>query len=463
MKTDLPTIVWFRFDLRISDNPALCAASQKGPVIPLFIWSPAEEDFAPGGASKWWLHHSLTKLEKSLDGIGGKLILKTGTALEVLKSVLQQTGAQAVFWNRRYEPIICKRDKLISTELNKAGTEVKTFKANLLSEPDEIENKTGRPFKVFTPFWKECLKRLNPPAPLEPPKQISRPTGSIKTQRLSELNLEPVPDWAEGMRNNWNPGEAGAFQNLKLFIRNASRDYSEARNFPDRSGTSRLSPHLRFGEISPKQIWHSIKDSGEPKWKESHFLSELGWREFGYHLLHHFPHTVEEALRPAFNRFPWTDHPKHLRAWQLGQTGYPFVDAGMRELWATGWMHNRVRMVVASFLVKHLLIHWRHGADWFWDTLVDADLASNTQGWQWTAGCGADAAPYFRIFNPTTQAKKFDPNGDYIRRWVPELRHLSVPEIFEPSTSVDEHLYPKPLVNHSQARTRALKAFEKIK
>ena len=463
MKTDLPTIVWFRSDLRISDNPALCAASQKGPVIPLFIWSPDEEDFAPGGASKWWLHHSLTKLEKSLDRIGGKLILKTGTALEVLKSVLQKTGAQAVFWNRRYEPIICKRDKLISTELNKAGIEVKTFKANLLSEPDEIENKTGRPFKVFTPFWKECLKRLNPPAPLEPPKQINRPTGSIKTQRLSDLNLEPVPDWAEGMRNNWNPGEAGAFQNLKLFIRNASRDYSEARNFPDRSGTSRLSPHLRFGEISPKQIWHSIKDSGEPKWKESHFLSELGWREFGYHLLHHFPHSVEEALRPAFNRFPWADNPKHLRAWQLGQTGYPFVDAGMRELWTTGWMHNRVRMVVASFLVKHLLIHWRHGADWFWDTLVDADLASNTQGWQWTAGCGADAAPYFRIFNPTTQAKKFDPNGDYIRRWVPELRHLSVPEIFEPSTSVDEHLYPQPLVNHSQARTRALKAFEKIK
>mgnify|MGYP001315412057 FL=1 len=463
MSIGFTTIVWFRFDLRISDNAALYAASQNGPVIPLFIWSPAEEDFAPGAASKWWLHRSLTNLEKSLDRIGGKLILKTGTALEALKSVLQQTGAQAVFWNRRYEPITCKRDKLISTELNKAGIEVKTFKANLLSEPDEIENKTGRPFKVFTPFWKECLKRLNPPAPLEPPKQISRPTGSIKTQRLSELNLEPVPDWAEGIRNNWNPGEAGASQNLKLFIRNASRDYSEARNFPDRSGTSRLSPHLRFGEISPKQIWHSIKDSGEPKWKESHFLSELGWREFGYHLLHHFPHTVEEALRPAFNRFPWTDHPKHLRAWQLGQTGYPFVDAGMRELWATGWMHNRVRMVVASFLVKHLLIHWRHGADWFWDTLVDADLASNTQGWQWTAGCGADAAPYFRIFNPTTQAKKFDPNGDYIRRWVPELRHLSAPEIFEPSTSVEEYLYPKPIVNHSQARTRALKAFEKIK
>tara|TARA_Y100000588_G_scaffold57256_1_gene55170 strand:- start:87 stop:1478 length:1392 start_codon:yes stop_codon:yes gene_type:complete len=463
MSIGFTTIVWFRFDLRISDNAALYAASQNGPVIPLFIWSPAEEDFAPGAASKWWLHRSLTNLEKSLDRIGGKLILKTGTALEVLKSVLQQTGAQAVFWNRRYEPITCKRDKLISTELNKAGIEVKTFKANLLSEPDEIENKTGRPFKVFTPFWKECLKRLNPPAPLEPPKQISRPTGSIKTQRLSELNLEPVPDWAEGIRNNWNPGEAGASQNLKLFIRNASRDYSEARNFPDRSGTSRLSPHLRFGEISPKQIWHSIKDSGEPKWKESHFLSELGWREFGYHLLHHFPHTVEEALRPAFNRFPWADNPKHLRAWQLGQTGYPFVDAGMRELWATGWMHNRVRMVVASFLVKHLLIHWRHGADWFWDTLVDADLASNTQGWQWTAGCGADAAPYFRIFNPTTQAKKFDPNGDYIRRWVPELRHLSAPEIFEPSTSVEEYLYPKPIVNHSQARTRALKAFKKIK
>ena len=463
MSIGFTTIVWFRFDLRISDNAALYAASQNGPVIPLFIWSPAEEDFAPGAASKWWLHRSLTNLEKSLDRIGGKLILKTGTALEALKSVLQQTGAQAVFWNRRYEPITCKRDKLISTELNKAGIEVKTFKANLLSEPDEIENKTGRPFKVFTPFWKECLKRLNPPAPLEPPKQISRPTGSIKTQRLSELNLEPVPDWAEGIRNNWNPGEAGASQNLKLFIRNASRDYSEARNFPDRSGTSRLSPHLRFGEISPKQIWHSIKDSGEPKWKESHFLSELGWREFGYHLLHHFPHTVEEALRPAFNRFPWADNPKHLRAWQLGQTGYPFVDAGMRELWTTGWMHNRVRMVVASFLVKHLLIHWRHGADWFWDTLVDADLASNTQGWQWTAGCGADAAPYFRIFNPTTQAKKFDPNGDYIRRWVPELRHLSAPEIFEPSTSVEEYLYPKPIVNHSQARTRALKAFEKIK
>ena len=455
------------------DNPALFEASQNGSVIPVFIWSPNEEDVTLGAASRWWLHHSLEKLGAKLRDLGGKLILRSGKSLQNLKSLAKNTGARAVYWNRRYEPLIQKRDDKIENELKEIGLEVKVFKANLLVEPIEVENKSGLPFKVFTPFWRQCLKQLNTEKPLQPPKNFEKHELEPESCNLSELNLKTNQSWAKGLEHVWNPGESNAHLNLNLFINEALEKYSEARNFPDCSGTSRLSPHLRFGEISPKQIWHAIKESGEENWKESQYLAEIGWREFGYHLLYHFPHTISEALRPAFNRFEWADNSDHLRAWQQGQTGYPLVDAGMRQLWATGWMHNRVRMVVASFLVKHLLIDWRSGAEWFWDTLVDADLASNTQGWQWTAGCGADAAPYFRIFNPITQSKKFDPKGSYIHRWVPELRGLKPPYLFEPWNAVDIELsaagirlgknYPYPIVDHSESRIRALKAYEKIK
>ena len=427
----------------------------------------------PGAASRWWLHHSLKSLGAKLDELGAKLILRSGEPLKNLKFISEKTGARAVYWNRRYEPLIQKRDDKVAREFKKIGLEVKVFKANLLAEPNEIENKSGLPFKVFTPFWRQCLKQLNPLTPLQPPPHFEKHKLELEGHKLSKLKLKPVHNWSHGIKNVWNPGEAGASLNLKLFIKEAVKEYTKARNFPDRIGTSRLSPHLRFGEISPRQIWHALKESGEENWRESHYLTEIGWREFGYHLLHHFPHTINESLRPAFNRFPWKDNSDHLRIWQKGQTGYPLVDAGMRELWATGWMHNRVRMVVASFLVKHLLIHWHRGAEWFWDTLVDADLASNTQGWQWTAGCGADAAPYFRIFNPVTQSKKFDPEGSYIHRWVPELRGLKPPYLFEPWNAIDIELsaagirlgetYPHPIVDHSKARIRALKAYEKIK
>jgi len=464
MSTNKQTIiVWFRSDLRIKDNPALSEADKDGRVIPVFIWAPEEEDMSPGSATRWWLHQSIKSLTESLEKLGATLALKKGGSIINLKKLAKDTGAKGVYWNRRYEPMIRRRDDEIACQLRQAGLTVKTFKASLLAEPEEIENKSGLPFKVFTPFWKQCLKKLNSSTPLPAPPKVETPKVSFKTTELSELNLEPEQDWAHGMNEVWTPGERGASSALKLFINDSFNDYANIRNFPNTKGTSRLSPHLRFGEISPRQIMHSLEQSGQAHWKESHYLSEIGWREFGYHLLYHFPHTVREPLRPQFNRFPWKENSPQLLAWQKGQTGYPLVDAGMRELWATGWMHNRVRMVVASFLVKHLLIHWRHGADWFWDTLVDADLASNTQGWQWTAGSGADAAPYFRIFNPTTQAIKFDPEGDYIRKWVPELRHMSAPDIFEPS-KVDRGLnYPNPIVDHSDARDRALKAYKNTK
>ena len=464
MNTNEQTIiVWFRSDLRIEDNPALFEAAKEGRIIPVFIWSPEEEDMSPGAATRWWLHQSIKSLTESLEKLGTTLVLRTGESIKNLEKLAKDTGAKGVYWNRRYEPMIRRRDDEIACQLRQAGLTVKTFKASLLAEPEEIENKSGLPFKVFTPFWKQCLKKLNASTPLPAPLKIETPKVSLDNTELSELNLEPEQDWAHGMNEVWTPGERGAASALELFINDSFNDYAKIRNFPNTKGTSRLSPHLKFGEISPRQIKHSLEQSGHAHWKESHYLSEIGWREFGYHLLYHFPHTVREPLRPPFNRFPWKENSPQLRSWQKGQTGYPLVDAGMRELWATGWMHNRVRMVVASFLVKHLLIHWRHGADWFWDTLVDADLASNTQGWQWTAGSGADAAPYFRIFNPTTQAIKFDPEGDYIRKWVPELRHMSAPDIFEPSKVDRGQNYPNPIVNHSDARDRALKAYEKTK
>ena len=476
-----PSLVWFRCDLRLADNPALSAAFKRGgPVVPVFIHSPEEEaPWAPGGASQWWLHQSLRALGTSLHEAGSRLIIRRGPALETLRALAKETGAGAVFWNRRYEPAVIARDAQVKESLRGAGLEAESFNAALLHEPWTIQNQSGKPFQVFTPFWKHCLTKPDPDQSLPAPTQTVAPDKWPKSLPLDALALEPQIKWAEGMRAAWHPGESGARAQLDRFLSKAFTGYSEQRNRPDIAGTSRLSPHLHFGEISPRQIWHGLRGMGEKRnlslaqWRSSQFLAEVGWREFAHQLLFHFPHPPTEPLRADFKKFPWRKDAPWLEAWQKGRTGYPIVDAGMRELWTTGWMHNRVRMIVASFLVKDLLLDWQEGARWFWDTLVDADLAQNTLGWQWTAGCGADAAPYFRVFNPISQGEKFDPEGDYVRRWCPELAKLPGEWLHKPWQAPSETLahagvelgpdYPEPIVSHAIAREVALEAFARIK
>ncbi len=441
-----PVLFWFRLDLRLNNNPALAAAAARSRcVVPVFIWAPEEEgDWPPGAASRWWLHQSLRLLESDLRKRGSGLILRRGSSLEELRSLARESGAKAVFWNRRYEPAARQRDAHVLQGLLADGLKIETFNSALLFEPKDIKNKSGQPFRVFTPFWKTCLSAAVGFMP-EPAPRFAE-TMSLPSIKLDELGLEPDIDWAEGLRTTWQPGEAGAQKLLRLFYNDVLADYPDKRDYAAYAGTSRLSPHLHFGEISPHQVWAACPRRGSAAAKA--FLRQLGWREFAYHQLYHFPHTINTPMRAQFSRFPWRRDSKGLRAWQRGQTGYPIVDAGMRELWTTGWMHNRVRMVVGSFLVKDLLVSWEKGARWFWDTLVDADLANNTLGWQWVAGCGADAAPYFRIFNPAMQAAKFDPKGDYVRSWVPELNTAD---------------YARQIVDHAQARARALKALSAIK
>ena len=414
------TIVWFRNDLRLEDNPALAAAvARGGAVVPVYIWSPMDEgEWPPGGASRWWLEAALKSLDRQLREKGSRLILRQGPALAELQRLAKETGADALLWNRRYEPLIRERDARIKETLRGGGLLAESHNAALLNEPWTIQNKSGKPFQVFTPYWKHCLALTDPPAPLEAPKRLPAPAKWPGSVALQEFGLNPVPDWAGGLRTTWQPGTEGARAQFDRFLKRAFQDYGTGRNRPDLIGTSRLSPHLHFGEISPRQVWHALKAHAEKSglttaaWRQSQYLAEIGWREFAHHLIYHFPHTPTECLRPEFAKFRWRKDAGMLKAWQRGETGYPFVDAGMRELWSTGWMHNRVRMVVASFLVKDLMIPWQEGAKWFWDTLVDADLAQNTLGWQWTAGCGADAAPFFRVFNPVGQGEKFDPQGE---------------------------------------------------
>jgi deoxyribodipyrimidine photo-lyase len=446
-----PAILWFRQDLRLAQNPALEAALRGGrPVIPVFIWAPQEEGaWAPGAASRWWLRESLASLSAELEKRGSRLIIRRGPTQRVLDELATQTGAQEICWNRRYEPFAIARDCAVKARLRASGFQAESFNGNLLFEPWSITHGNGQPFRVFTPFWRACLRqRLAPPLE-EAPKRIPGPRNWPDTLPLSELALEPAIDWAAGFRELWQPGEQGAQAHLKRFLSQALAEYPAERDRPHAHGTSRLSPHLHFGEISPAAVWRAVEQSSSDNPSECEaYLRQLAWREFAHHLLYHYPESAERALRPEFARFPWRARRDWMEAWKRGKTGYPLVDAGMRELWHTGWMHNRVRMVVASFLVKHLLISWQEGAAWFWDTLVDADLANNTLGWQWVAGCGADAAPYFRIFNPSLQAEKFDPTADYIRRWVPE---------------VDSAAYPKPIVEHGEARRRALNALASIR
>jgi deoxyribodipyrimidine photo-lyase len=475
-----PAIVWLRQDLRLVDNPALQAARRGGgAVVPVFVWAPGEEGaWPPGSASRWWLHQSLAQLAKDYRAAGTELIIRQGSSLTELLGVAKATGANAVFWNRRYGPASIARDRKVEKALRTAGLRVESFNASLLHEPWTIRNKAGRCFQVFTPFWRKCLASAEPAEPLPAPRKLTAPPRRPASVPLAALELEPELDWAAGLRAAWHPGSASAQAELRRFLRDGLFDYGDGRNRPDLVGTSRLSPHLHFGEISPRQVWHAVKRFAEsqsipaPVWRKWQFLTELGWRDFAHHLLFHFPHTPEQPLRTAFTRFPWRKNPAWLSAWQRGRTGYPLVDAGMRELWSTGWMHNRVRMVVASFLVKNLLIPWQEGSRWFWDTLVDADLANNTLGWQWTAGCGADAAPFFRIFNPVSQSEKFDPEGSYIRRWVPELARLPDGWIHQPWKAPAAALaaaavelgrtYPRPIVSHLVSREVALEAYRGI-
>ena len=477
----MTTILWLRLDLRLADNPTLHMALKRGgPVVPVFIWSPDEEaPWQPGGASRWWLHQSLAALVARLRAAGSRLVIRRGPTLEALRALVKETDACAVYWNRRYEPAVIARDAKVKEALRGEGLAVESFNAALLHEPWTIQNQSGKPFQVFTPFWRKCLAQPDPAEPLPAPKKLPAPAVWPKSLTLDELELEPRLKWAEGFRAVSQPGEAGAADSLKKFLEQAFDNYSDQRNRPDVAGTSRLSPHLHFGEISPRQVWHGLVRMASKRglpvgaWRSSQFLAEVGWREFAHHLLFHFPQTPTEPLRADFKKFPWRMNATWLKAWQRGRTGFPIVDAGMRELWATGWMHNRVRMIVASFLVKDLLISWEEGARWFWDTLVDADLAQNTLGWQWTAGCGADAAPYFRVFNPVSQGEKFDPNGDYVRRWCPELAKLPGKWLHKPWQAPSETLayagvelgrdYPEPIVSHAIAREVALEAFARTK
>jgi deoxyribodipyrimidine photo-lyase len=459
-------IVWFRHDLRLSDNPALAAAAEIGEILAVYIWAPEEEnDFRYGGAARWWLHESLTALQGALNG---GLILRQGATLDCLRALIGETGATHVYWNRRYEPYTIARDKTLKIALRADGVEVRSFNSALLYEPWAVQNKSARPFQVFTPFYKHCLRLGSPSPPLPTPRIVTAPAKSL---RVDELRLQSPIDWAAGIRATWKPGETGAQHQLQRMLEGPVEVYAKERDIPDKFGTSRLSPYLHFGEIGPRQVLFAVQERYS-KTAET-FLRQLFWREFAHHLLYHFPLTPTEPLRPEFARFPWQQDAKTLRAWQLGSTGYPIVDAGMRELWATGWMHNRIRMIVASFLVKHLRLPWQEGAYWFWDTLVDADLANNTLGWQWSAGCGADAAPYVRIFNPVLQGEKFDPSGDYVRYWLPELLHVPSRWIHQPwSLPEDERrrigftlgiTYPKPVVDHAVARGQALAAFQSLK
>lgn len=476
-----PVIVWFRLDLRLADNPALTSAIESDcPVIPLYIWSPEEDGkWTPGSASRYWLHHALLSLNSELVAKNSRLILRTGLSLATLKEIINETGADKVYWNRCYEPTAIARDKHIKQSLSEQAITVSSFNSHLLHEPHTIKNKQGKPFKVFTPFWKH-YQTLEVHEPLKITKtKLTVPAKWPVSEKITGFGLVPRIKWYTTISDTWEINSTVALKRVRTFIRDTMQDYPTYRDCPAIDGISRMSPYLHFGQISARQIWYMVHEYEQKQGRMTlakaaqSYLRQLIWREFAYHLLFHFPHTPDQPLYEKYKQFPWQKNKKYLTAWQKGLTGYPIVDAGMRELWHTGWMHNRVRMIAGSFLVKDLLIHWREGAKWFWDTLVDADLANNTLGWQWVAGCGADAAPYFRIFNPVTQGERFDPEGDYVKRWVPELSALDIKYIHKPWQAPVEILkqsgitlgktYPCPVVDHAEARNKALAYYQQIK
>ncbi|HEY4252978.1 MAG TPA: deoxyribodipyrimidine photo-lyase [Roseomonas sp.] len=471
-----PIILWFRQDLRLADNPALVAAMAAGPVLPVFVLDDAAAGaWAPGGAARWWLHHSLASLAVALKKRGAPLLLLRGSAETLIPALAVETGAQSVQAGRLYEPWARRRDQRVAEALEALGRKLVLHSAALLTEPHRVRSGSGTPYAVYTPFARAVMALGEPEAPLPAPSRIApadrRPAG----ERLDGWGLLPSRDWAGEFPAQWQPGEAGATTRLAAFAGRVAR-YDGQRDLPATEGTSRLSPHLHWGEISPRQAWLAVRaaspGAGAGAGAEV-FLKELLWREFSHHLLWHRPDMPEAPLRQEFARFDWQPNPRQRRAWEKGATGYPIVDAGMRQLWRTGWMHNRVRMIAASFLVKHLLQPWQDGAAWFWDTLVDADLANNSQNWQWVAGCGSDAAPYFRIFNPVLQGRKFDPAGAYVRSFVPEIAALPDAHIHSPWAAPPAVLaqagirlgrdYPMPIIDHAEARQRALDSFAALR
>ena len=472
---DRPVILWFRQDLRLADNPALTPAAETGrPIIPVYILDEGSAVRPPGAASLWWLDKSLRALDAALRSRGSRLILRRGDSEAELHRLIAETGAGAVYMNRLFEPDAFERDADIAHALKADGVECKGYNAALLCRPGGVLNGSGQPYRVFTPFLRALLATASAPPHTTGPRTIETPRD-LASEDIEGWKLHPArPDWSVGF--DWTPGEAGASHALSAFIAGGLGSYSKGRDIPAEPATSRLSPHLHFGEISP---WRAVEatrkaaDEGRvPHAEAEKFVAEIGWREFSAHLLHAFPQMTDTAFRPEYDSLPWREDPAGLKAWKRGRTGYPVVDAGMRELWTTGFMHNRVRMIVASFLIKHLLIDWREGERWFRETLVDADLASNVQNWQWVAGSGADASPYFRIFNPVTQGKKFDADGRYVRQWVPELRRVPDRWLHAPWTAPPEILrdagvrlgadYPRPIVDHDFARKRALEALATV-
>ena len=465
----MTVIYLLRDDLRLADNPALVAAAKRGPVIPLFVLDPGVTDTRVlGGAARWWLHHSLSSLNQSLVQRGSRLVCRRGDTLRTVLALAEDVGAEGVYLARGYAPWDVLLETRLHDELVQQSRVLRRFSGRLLFEPEAVTTRSGGPFKVFTPFWRACLASAEPHGPVDGPAQLVPPDVWPTSLTPDQLGLLPTGvDWTRGLARAWTPGEVGAGNRLFAFLSGAADGYADGRDFPAAPGTSRLSPHLRWGEISPRSVWHALetvhRQGGEA------FRRQLGWRDFAQHLIFHFPDLPDKPLQTAFDAVPWGDGAGVLDLWQRGRTGYPIVDAGMRELWQTGWMHNRVRMIAASFLVKHLLVDWRHGARWFMDTLVDADPANNSAGWQWVAGCGTDAAPYFRVFNPVLQGNRFDPAGEYVRRWVPELARLPDTVLQQPWHAAPPILgnagvslgtdYPKPLVEHSAARARALDAY----
>ena len=476
-------LLWLRRDLRLSDNPALQAIIAAGHTpLPVYIHDEPDADWPLGAASAWWLHHSLTALQTSLQAHGSDLLVLAGDPEVILPGLMEQTGADTIAWNRCYEPAWIQRDQRIEQTLSERGYNVSSHNAALLREPWAHLKKDGTPYRVFTPFWKMLYKTGPSRAAVQPPEKLPALSTRHTPQGIGidALRLLPEIPWDQAFHDHWQPGEDGAWKALERFQNERLLDYATARDIPARSGTSQLSAHLHFGEISPVQIWEVLMQAAASAAADGTiaasdaYLREIGWREFSHHLLYHFPHTPLKPMDRRFEAFPWKqEYQTSLHCWQRGKTGIPLVDAGMRELWTTGYMHNRVRMIVASFLTKNLLIPWQEGARWFWNTLVDADLANNTMGWQWTAGCGADAAPFFRIFNPVLQGERFDKEGRYIRRWIPELAKLDNKYIHQPWTAGPDRLadagivlgrdYPEPLADLKESRRQALSAWDQAR
>ena len=466
-------LVSFHHDLRLDHHPALaCACRECGVVVPAVVLDTQAPAYrAPGAASNWYLHHSLSKLQESIKRLGSKLVLRTGDLHAEVLDLLDACNADTVFWNRSSDPAERDREDVLIAKIQARGLSVRTFHCDALFAPGSVLNKQGTPYKVFTPFYKACLALGPPKSPLPAPTRIPAASMSIRSLELQELGLLPTQNWAAGFPQVWTPGEEAAHEGLHNFLETGLASYAHARDELGRYGTSRLSAALHVGEMSVRRIWHVLASQGGAV--AAPYLRQLVWRDFARSLLYHAPHTVTEPLNEKFSTFPWRVHAGQLKAWQQGRTGYPVVDAGMRELWQTGYMHNRARMITGSFLVKDLRMQWRAGERWFWDTLVDADLANNVMGWQWISGCGADAAPYFRIFNPVSQGQKFDPAGEYVRRWVPELTRVPNRWLHCPWTASAADLkewgvylgrtYPLPVVDHAEARKEALRAWQSIR